>query len=137
TAEVDLSAGNQSFTLALFKNREGRPAAISLFIEGQGVRRQALLPERSVPRGTATGPIFVEPARERAILRGFMNHGEEKRTHVIAVGSPDGVHYAFDSRQGAVLAAWRGPFLDATQMWEGRGEPQLAVPLGSVVEFLG
>ncbi len=28
---------------------------------------------------------------------------------------------------------WHGPFLDVTEMWEQRGEPQLAKPSGSVV----
>lgn len=37
-------------------------------------------------------------------------HGDEKRTHVVSVGSPKGFHYAFDLNQGNLLAVWKGEF---------------------------
>lgn len=137
TAEVELPAGSHAFTLETFKNREGRPASIALLAEGPGVVRQALHAESAIPRGSSSGPILVEPGSEPHVLRSFLQHEGEKRTHVISVGEPSGIHYSYDARQGAVLAAWRGPFLETTQMWEGRGEPQLAVPRGSVLAFSG
>src|SRR5690606_558737 len=60
-AEVDLTAGVQPFTLELFKNREGRPASLAFFVEGPGVRRQALHAETSGRRGSPPGPITVQP----------------------------------------------------------------------------
>jgi Domain of Unknown Function (DUF1080) len=137
TAEVELAAGRHPFTLAFFKNREGRPASFTLFAEGPGVRRQALHEEAGPPRGTASGPIVVEPDDDPYLLRSFVNHGEEKRTHVVSVGDPSGIHYSYDTEQGALLQAWRGPFMETTEMWRSRGEPQLAVPLGSVVHLPG
>jgi hypothetical protein len=134
---VDLPAGRQAFTLELFKNREGRPASFSLFAEGPGVARQALHAEAGIPRGSSAGAIRVEPEGEPYLLRGFVEHGGEKRTHVVSVGDPAEVHYSYDAEQGAILHAWRGPFLETTEMWEGRGEPQLAVPLGSVLSLSG
>lgn len=53
----------------------------------------------------------------------------------MAVGTPEKLHYAYDLAQGALLHAWSGSFVDATNMWHGRGESQLARPLGNVVEF--
>lgn len=135
TARVSLPAGAQPFALELFKNREGRPASFTLYAEGPGVARQALHGAAGPQRGSAAGAILVEPADEPYLLRSFLQHGDEKRTHVISVGEPDGVHYSYDAESAAVLAVWRGPFLETTQMWEGRGEPQLAEPLGSVVSF--
>lgn len=135
TAEADLAAGRQEFLLELFKNREGRPASVDLFAEGPGVRRQALTSETRTRRGSAQGAVTVEPGREPYLLRSFLEHGGEKRTHVISVGDPSGVHYSYDAELGNVLLAWRGPFLETSQMWVERGEPQLAVPLGSVVRF--
>src|SRR5690606_34616848 len=116
-----------------FKNREGRPASFTLFAEGPGVARQALHAAAATPRGSPTGAIRVEPADEPYLLRGFVEHAGEKRTHVISVGEPSGIHYSYDAETGAVLQGWRGPFLETTQMWEGRGEPQLGVPLGSIL----
>jgi hypothetical protein len=135
TAEVSLAAGRHPFVLEMFKNREGRPASFTLFAEGPGVRRQALHEEAGPPRGTPAGAIVVEPDDEPYVLRSFVNHGQEKRTHVVSVGDPSGVHYSYDTEQGSLLGVWRGPFLEATEMWRNRGEPQLAVPLGSVVSF--
>jgi hypothetical protein len=36
-------------------------------------------------------------------------------------------------KQGAILQVWRGKFLNATQMWDNRGEPQTSEPLGLTV----
>jgi hypothetical protein len=137
TAEVELTAGRHPFTLEMFKNREGRPASFTLFAEGPGVRRQALHEEAGPPRGNAAGAIVVDPDDEPYLLRSFVNHGEEKLTHVVSVGDPAGVHYSYDAEQGSLIAAWRGPFMETTEMWRNRGEPQLAVPLGSVVSLPG
>jgi hypothetical protein len=117
----------------MFKHRQGRPASFTLFVEGPGVRRQALHEENGVGRGNPSGPIVVQPGDEPTLLRSFMNHGEVKRTRVVSVGDPSGVHYTYDSENGGLLYVWRGPFLETTEMWRGRGEPQLAAPLGSVV----
>ena len=135
--EVDLAAGRQAFTLEMFKNREGRPASFTLFAEGPGVARQALHAEAAPTRGSAEGAIRVRPTDEPYVLRSFVDFGEEKRTHVISVGEPAGIHYSYDAEQGAILSAWRGPFMETTEMWSGRGEPQLAVPLGSVITLDG
>src|SRR5690606_14923135 len=34
----------------------------------------------------------------------------------------------FDLSRGSLLMVWDGMFLDATDMWESRGEPQLVAP---------
>jgi hypothetical protein len=56
---------------------------------------------------------------------------------VIHVGDPSGLHYSYDLKQGAILQVWRGPFLNATQMWHDRGEPQTAEPLGVTINLDG
>ena len=81
--------------------------------------------------------IFVVPTAEPALIRGFINHGGKKKTHTIAVGHSSGVHYTMDLRQGGLLHAWKGGFIETTDMWHSRGQAQLAVPLGSVLTFSG
>ena len=78
-------------------------------------------------------PIIVTPEGSNYLLRSFLNFENLKRTHVISVGSPAQVNYSYDLKQGALFQVWNGPFVDATDMWEQRGEPQLVKPLGSVI----
>jgi flagellar basal body rod protein FlgG len=39
--------------------------------------------------------------------------------------------------QGAMLKIWKGNFLNATDMWYERGEPQTASPLGASIDLVG
>ncbi|MGV8878784.1 MAG: 3-keto-disaccharide hydrolase [Sphingobacteriaceae bacterium] len=78
-------------------------------------------------------PILINPENKPSLLRSFMNFGNKKLTHIISVGYPDQLNYAYNLKQGSVFQVWRGGFLDVTEMWYERGEPQLAKPLGSVI----
>jgi hypothetical protein len=61
----------------------------------------------------------------------------KKRTHAMNVGEGDGPHYTVDLKSGALLQAWRGRFVDVHDMWDNRGEPQVARPLGPAIYFDG
>jgi|GEM_PF-1246921 len=78
-------------------------------------------------------PILLDPSGKNYLLRSFVNFNGKKRTHVVSLGSTGQVNYSYDVKQGALFQAWHGPFMDVTEMWEQRGEPQLAKPRGSVV----
>ena len=78
-------------------------------------------------------PITINPAGKPYLLRSFLNYGDKKLTHVISVGNPNQLNYSYDLKQGALFQIWRGDFLDVTDMWLERGEPQLAKPLGAVI----
>lgn len=80
-------------------------------------------------------PIYINPQSKNYLLRSFFEYNQKKLTHVISVGSPQELNFAYDIKQGALLEIWRGKFLDVTRMWNDRGEPQLAKPLGSVILF--
>lgn len=81
----------------------------------------------------ATNPISLDPTDSPYILRSFLNFKGGKRTHALSVGSPGGINYSYDLKQGTLLQVWRGRFLNVTDMWHERGEPQTAKPAGSVV----
>jgi hypothetical protein len=66
-----------------------------------------------------------------------MLHEGKKRTHTVAVATPQGIHYAYDVERGTLLKVWSGGFLDATDMWHERGEAQLGQPLGMAIAFHG
>ncbi|MDB5109356.1 MAG: hypothetical protein JWR67_470 [Mucilaginibacter sp.] len=84
-------------------------------------------------RNAPVNPIFLKPQNQPYLLRSFLMFNHIKRTHVISMGDPNGLNFSYDLKQGALFQVWRGQFLDVTEMWENRGEPQLAKPLGSVL----
>jgi hypothetical protein len=85
----------------------------------------------------AVGAINIPVAAEPVMVRSFVNHHGKKKTHVLSVGDPGEINYSYDLASGSLLQCWRGDFVETTLMWHGRGEPQLAEPLGSVIEFSG
>jgi hypothetical protein len=138
-ADVDLTPGRHAFALRFFKNRQyGAQRDLMLWIEGPGVERQALHDESLLTTfGSPVNPIILQPAAEPVLLRSFEWHRGVKRTAVLSVADPLGVHYSYDLAQGTPFYVWRGPFLETTQMWNDRGEDQISRPLGSVLDLAG
>jgi hypothetical protein len=135
-AVVTLAAGEHPFALTYYKVRPwtNRTEA-KLFVEGPGVERQALHASRAPE---LMGAIVAAPEETPLVLRSFFRLSDaDKRTHAASVGDPAGVHYAVDLARGALLAAWRGPFAEATEMWHDRGNDQVIRPLGSVLPLSG
>nr|WP_157247196.1 hypothetical protein [Pedobacter panaciterrae] len=81
----------------------------------------------------SANPYILNAGNKPYLLRSYLMFEGKKRTHVISVGTPEKVNYSYDLKQGALLQVWRGEFLDVTEMWKDRGEPQLAKPLGTVL----
>jgi hypothetical protein len=138
TALLNLQAGEHPVTLSYFKNFGYWYAGgnnITLAVEGPGIAYTSLnSPLRAVdPVGAITIPAGNEPT----MVRSFINHKGKKKTHVISVGEPGRLNYSLDLSTGELLQVWRGQFVEATPMWHGRGETQLAVPIGSILELSG
>ncbi|QDV82045.1 c-type cytochrome [Planctomycetes bacterium TBK1r] len=80
----------------------------------------------------------LAPSGKPIVLRTFM---EQAGTHAIAVGFPQGVHFAFDAEQMRLAIGWKQRFLDARGTWFERftppadplGDAQIAMPAGPVV----
>ena len=79
--------------------------------------------------------LHIDPIKTPEMIRGFINYKDEKRTHAISVGDPQGVHYSYDLAHGSLLKVWKGGFADVTEMWEGRGIHQLLIPQEMSVEL--
>jgi hypothetical protein len=92
-------------------------------------------PEVVVNKNENDDPILIDPQGRPYLLRSYLMHRSRKLTHVISYGHPDKLNYSYDLKQGALLQAWRGDYLDVTEMWHERGEPQLAKPRGSLLMF--
>ena len=66
-------------------------------------------------------PIYID-ATANTMIRSFINYAPKQiAVHAISVGSPLKTHYSYDLDHGVLLQAWHGDFIDATPMWDGRG----------------
>ena len=132
--QAKMKAGTHPFRLLYTKNVLKWVNGIALYCEGPQLQRQALQYETftsSPPDTLMTLSVENQPV----VQRGFMYHQGKKKTHSIAVGLPTGLNYAVDLKDASLLSAWGGDFVDVTDMWYQRGEPQTAQPLGSPLEL--
>jgi len=68
------------------------------------------------------------------LLRAFLDLNGDRRqrlTHTIGVGTVSGTHYVYDTKAGNLVCSWRGSFVDATPMWNNRGDGSFR-PRGAV-----
>ena len=92
------------------------------------------LSEPDSQRGNNADPILVT-AQVNTTLRSFMDIPDGPRVvHAISVGHPQQVHYTYDLDNGSLFQVWRGGFLDATPMWNNRGNGTSRI-LGSPIHF--
>lgn len=128
---LNLTAGRHPFRLNYTHSSNGTPG-FELFAEGPGLARHALTaPVETRKDDNRPRTLIIEPVSNRVRLqRSFVPFDPKKRLYAINVGTPAGIHYAYDFETGALLRAWRGEFLDTFEMWDGRGENQLGKPAG-------
>lgn len=130
-----LSAGQHEFEMTYFQDHWGTFALI--MYEGPEIAMQPLAADpRASQRLERVAPTLVlDDLQTPELLRCFADYQEEKRTHVIAVGIPQGPHYLYDLDQMTLLKTWRGNFADVAEMWINRGERQLMKPLNAAIEL--
>lgn len=130
---IDLAAGEASFELLYAKYMDWVEPGLGLAIAGPGIREYQVTNSNAVQRNEAD-PILVDP-KEKPLLRSFMDvPGYGRVTHAVSVGSDSKVHFTYDLDHGSLFQVWRGGFLNATPMWNNRGDGS-SRPLGSVVRL--
>ena len=137
TGSVNLTAGSHQIEIYSAKYDGWMSPALGLFISGPGFRPTAMHSQGSMLGNKPSDPILVL-ADDYSNLRSFMDFSEDgKRTrvvHGISVSTPAGVHFTYDLDKGNIIQAWRGGFLNATPMWDSRGDGS-SRPLGAVTGF--
>ncbi|MFC5623740.1 3-keto-disaccharide hydrolase [Algoriphagus winogradskyi] len=128
-----LQAGANPIQIIASKNRNWSVDGFNLAISGPGLRSTDLLVSVA-GANQATDPILVD-ADETPVLRSFRDVPNTPRlSHVVSVASKAQVNYAYDLETGTLIQVWRGEFLDATPMWNSRGNG-VSVPLGAVINL--
>jgi hypothetical protein len=135
---VQLEGGSHSFQIWIKKYMYSELIpGLGLFVEKANSKAVVLHKNADLPVRAPAPLISVEPQTETEMVRSFMFQGDKKLTHVVSVGYPAKMHYAYDLLQGGILKIWKGQFLNTTNMWYERGEPQTATPLGASIDLTG
>jgi hypothetical protein len=131
TAQISLEKGNVPIEILSSKTNDWSETGLQLMIEGPGLRWHTLSKSNTLAINTVD-PILVDEKRT-PILRSFIDLPDGVRvTHGISVSSQEKVHYSYDLNKGQIVQIWRGDFLDATPMWNNRGNG-VSKPLGAVI----
>ncbi|SMD45965.1 protein of unknown function [Aquiflexum balticum DSM 16537] len=134
-ADVRLEKGTFPIEILVSKTNDWSDNGFDLFMSGPGLRGDVPLSENDTKPVFTVDPILVDQ-NEVPVLRSFIDLPDGKRiTHAVSVASSQKVHYSFNLSTGNLVQVWRGGFLDATPMWDNRGNG-VSKPIGAVV-FLG
>lgn len=131
--EKQLKAGTNPIQIIASKNRNWSVDGFNMAISGPGLRNTNLLVSEA-GASQATDPILVDVS-ETPVLRSFRDIPNHKRlSHVVSVASKEQVNYSYDMETGTLIQVWRGEFLDATPMWNSRGNG-VSIPRGAVINL--
>ncbi len=128
SAMVELPAGDLPIEVTYAKREGWLQPRLGVFIEGEDFRSTPLHLPSSYLLSNPVDPIRVEPRQRPEILRSFVDvpnasaSNKERIVHAISVGHPDRLHFTYDADEANLVQVWRGRFLDATPMWNDRGD---------------
>ena len=112
------------------------PHGLRLRTIGAGLLVLAALPltARAAPAAPAAAePVILAPGERVRVQGAFVLLDGGRRLYACLVGTPAGVHYAYDFETGTPFLAWRGAFADMSRMWVGAGHDQVAQPAAPAV----
>ena len=137
---ISLKRGTVPVRVAYAKREGWRQGLLGLTVAGENFRNTPLHTANSAIVAKPVAPIYVDARGEAEPLRSFVDYQPDlavekvRIIYALNVGHPEGVHYTYDLDNGNVPLVWRGDYLDATPMWNNRGDGN-AVPRGSVLHL--
>jgi hypothetical protein len=129
-----LAVGEHNYTILYTKDYNWRPNSLGIFIQKDQWEKQNITERTSLLDMVPVPLIDVKPTNQPAVQRSFIMYGNKKISHGINVGMPDGLSFSYDLNQGGFLQLWRGKFLNTTDMWLDRGEPQTSAAMGMTIQ---
>ncbi|HMP31261.1 MAG TPA: DUF1080 domain-containing protein, partial [Saprospiraceae bacterium] len=130
-----LNKGKHKIDIYYSRSDAWLPPGLALNMGSNKLAPQPLHAPSSFFVKSFSAPILVNVQGEPIILRAFLDFKQNqalRRTHTIGVGDPTGMNYIFDNAIGSLSCIWRGKFVDATPMWNDRGDGSFR-PLGDAI----
>lgn len=128
--EQNLLPGETPFALWVSKPRDWTAQGFFWSVRAEGLW-PVKFSEPVVSFENSTDPIWVN-AEETPVLRSFIQlPNRDKISHAVSVSGKSGIHFSYDLSTSQLIQVWRGKFLDATPMWNNRGNG-VSLPLGVV-----
>lgn len=133
TKPIHLEAGTYPFEMGYTKPFNWFPTSFGLKVSSDNVREFLISDPKSLSR-SFPDPVHIDPVTH-PMMRSFIDLPNGKRlVHAISIGGAQQLHYSYDLDNGTMFQAWRGDFLDAGNMWVGRGDGS-SKPLSLPVYF--
>ena len=118
--KIKLTKGTVKFKVEFFEAGGGEELNVSW--SGPGVKNRPLSTTGGKKGSSGGGPpIAIEPDKVAGEARLFRNFISDASSRSIAVGYPEGTHIVFDATNMNLAMMWKGNYLDAGAMWNGRG----------------
>ncbi len=123
---IELPEGTANIEITNYKTDGWIPAILAAWVTAPNSRKVAIHGIGSTLAGSPADPIMVE-AQTNTVLRSFIDifkAGKKLKrvTHGVNVGSPNKIHYSYDLENANIVQFWKGEFLDASPMWDNRGD---------------
>jgi Domain of Unknown Function (DUF1080) len=132
-ATTELPAGESTFDIGYIKTDAWVAPKIAVSIESDHVRQSNLHTPSSAILANPAMPILMTVGAEPLVHRSFIDYPKpaKKVVHAVSVGNKERMHFSYDLDNGSLFQVWRGEFLDATPMWNSRGDGT-SKPMGFV-----
>ncbi|MEM9916461.1 MAG: DUF1080 domain-containing protein [Bacteroidota bacterium] len=137
---MQLPKGKVPFVITYAKREGWMQPRLGLFIQGPGFRLAPTHIASSFLLNRPVNPILIDADQDVKLIRCFVDFKGYDRSlknrivHAISAGHEEKLHYTYDLDEGNLLQIWRGDFLDATPMWNERGDGS-SRPRGSLLEL--
>ncbi|MEO0470639.1 MAG: DUF1080 domain-containing protein [Bacteroidota bacterium] len=134
---VELTQGSHAVEIVYGKPGNWYPNSLGLFVSGPGMRPKGMHAFSSIARTRPQNPISVNLGSQTQVMRSFVDYPsaakrERRIVHAVSTGFPERISYTYDTDRAALALVWKGGFLDATPMWDSRGDGS-SRPKGSAV----
>ncbi|MFY0625958.1 MAG: DUF1080 domain-containing protein [Reichenbachiella sp.] len=122
--EIQLEKGMHNFQLLNIKSAGWRQPRLGLFVQTNSTSGKRFHHYDSYPETVGLkSSILINPDQEPKLLRAFTHfkNQDPKLSHTIGIGHPDKINCIYNLQTSNIIGVWRGDFVDATPMWNSRG----------------